>query len=207
MSGPLAIMQDRGQRLDDMHRRRRFVRAAGPASESARACQTRPRAGDGPGRPYLGASRRIAPALQARRHPVRGRTRPCDVGGNGGSYKNKAWVLFPGLYPGGLAVSTWRDGLSDAGDLLDRWRRRRRRRRRLDLHGRDAEPTPTASVEPRDVGRRGHDLQLEACQPRPAAPVISTGVAPYMKLRPLDLADRPTRRASTTTSSSSRIGR
>src|SRR4029079_17634231 len=29
----------------------------------------------------------------------------CDVGGNGSSYANLAWILHPGLYPHGLAVS------------------------------------------------------------------------------------------------------
>jgi putative Flp pilus-assembly TadE/G-like protein len=31
--------------------------------------------------------------------------RACDVGGNGSAYANLAWILHPGLYPHGLAVS------------------------------------------------------------------------------------------------------
>ena len=30
---------------------------------------------------------------------------PCDVGGNGSAYRDLSWILYPGLYPGGLAVT------------------------------------------------------------------------------------------------------
>jgi len=29
----------------------------------------------------------------------------CDLGGNGSTYNGKAWVLYPGLYPGGISVT------------------------------------------------------------------------------------------------------
>jgi hypothetical protein len=29
----------------------------------------------------------------------------CDLGGNGNPYRGKAWVLYPGLYPGGISVT------------------------------------------------------------------------------------------------------
>jgi Putative Flp pilus-assembly TadE/G-like len=29
----------------------------------------------------------------------------CDLGGNGSRYNGKAWVLYPGLYPGGISVT------------------------------------------------------------------------------------------------------
>lgn len=31
--------------------------------------------------------------------------RLCDVGGSGNTYRGKAWVLYPGLYPGGISVT------------------------------------------------------------------------------------------------------
>lgn len=37
--------------------------------------------------------------------PKETQTRACDVGGNGSQYASKAWILRPGLYPGGLMVS------------------------------------------------------------------------------------------------------
>jgi hypothetical protein len=29
----------------------------------------------------------------------------CDLGGNGAAYSGKAWVLYPGLYPGGISIT------------------------------------------------------------------------------------------------------
>jgi hypothetical protein len=37
--------------------------------------------------------------------PTLTQTVPCDVGGNGTQYRNLDWILYPGLYPGGLNVS------------------------------------------------------------------------------------------------------
>jgi Putative Flp pilus-assembly TadE/G-like len=37
--------------------------------------------------------------------PIETQTQPCDVGGNGSSYRNLSWILYPGLYPAGLKVS------------------------------------------------------------------------------------------------------
>jgi Flp pilus assembly protein TadG len=37
--------------------------------------------------------------------PSETQPKPCDVGGNGSSYANLAWILHPGLYPHGLSVS------------------------------------------------------------------------------------------------------
>ncbi len=45
------------------------------------------------------------PGATGSRAPVDAQNRPCDVGGNGASYRNLSWVLRPGLYPGGLHVS------------------------------------------------------------------------------------------------------
>jgi putative Flp pilus-assembly TadE/G-like protein len=39
------------------------------------------------------------------RPPTETQPKACDVGGNGSSYANLAWILHPGLYPHGLAVS------------------------------------------------------------------------------------------------------
>lgn len=44
-----------------------------------------------------------APA--ANRQPSLSSPRLCDVGGNGAAYANLAWILYPGLYPGGIQVS------------------------------------------------------------------------------------------------------
>lgn len=45
------------------------------------------------------------PGATGSRAPVDAQNRPCDVGGNGASYRDLSWVLRPGLYPGGLHVS------------------------------------------------------------------------------------------------------
>lgn len=45
------------------------------------------------------------PGATGPRAPVETQTRECDVGGSGSSYANKAWILWPGLYPAGLKVS------------------------------------------------------------------------------------------------------
>lgn len=37
--------------------------------------------------------------------PLETQTLPCDVGGNGPSYRDLSWILYPGLYPAGLDVS------------------------------------------------------------------------------------------------------
>jgi len=37
--------------------------------------------------------------------PTETQTQPCDVGGNGAQYADLDWILYPGLYPGGLNVS------------------------------------------------------------------------------------------------------
>jgi hypothetical protein len=37
--------------------------------------------------------------------PIETQTQPCDVGGNGSSYRDLSWILYPGLYPAGLHVS------------------------------------------------------------------------------------------------------
>lgn len=37
--------------------------------------------------------------------PIETQTQPCDVGGNGSSYADLSWILYPGLYPAGLDVS------------------------------------------------------------------------------------------------------
>jgi len=45
------------------------------------------------------------PGATGRKAPSETQTRGCDVGGNGSSYANLAWILRPGLYPAGLSVS------------------------------------------------------------------------------------------------------
>jgi Putative Flp pilus-assembly TadE/G-like len=45
------------------------------------------------------------PGATGPKAPSETQTRPCDVGGNGSSYANLSWILHPGLYPHGLAVS------------------------------------------------------------------------------------------------------
>ena len=45
------------------------------------------------------------PGATGSRAPRENQTNPCDVGGNGASYRNLDWILYPGLYPAGLNVS------------------------------------------------------------------------------------------------------
>lgn len=51
------------------------------------------------------ASPDYCPGATGSRAPVETQNRPCDVGGTGSTYANLAWILSPGLYPGGLDVS------------------------------------------------------------------------------------------------------
>lgn len=44
-------------------------------------------------------------ATPASKAPSESANKLCDVGGNGLRYANKAWILKPGLYPGGLKIS------------------------------------------------------------------------------------------------------
>ena len=44
-------------------------------------------------------------ATPASKAPSESANRPCDVGGSGGPDRDLAWILQPGLYPGGLNVS------------------------------------------------------------------------------------------------------
>jgi putative Flp pilus-assembly TadE/G-like protein len=45
------------------------------------------------------------PGVTGSKAPSETQPKACDVGGNGSSYANLAWILHPGLYPHGLAVS------------------------------------------------------------------------------------------------------
>jgi Flp pilus assembly protein TadG len=45
------------------------------------------------------------PGATGGRAPAPNQNRPCDIGGNGPTYRDLHWILHPGLYPGGLAVS------------------------------------------------------------------------------------------------------
>jgi Putative Flp pilus-assembly TadE/G-like len=45
------------------------------------------------------------PGATGSKAPSETQPRACDVGGNGSAYSNLAWILHPGLYPHGLAVS------------------------------------------------------------------------------------------------------
>jgi hypothetical protein len=42
------------------------------------------------------------PGATGSRAPRENQTQPCDIGGNGGSYRGLSWILSPGLYPAGL---------------------------------------------------------------------------------------------------------
>ncbi len=75
------------------------------------------------------------------RHRVKAARAVCALG-DGGSYKNKAWVLFPGLYPGGLDVDQGTTAYLMPGIYWIGGGGVDRRRRRLDRHGRDGRPTP-----------------------------------------------------------------
>lgn len=68
-----------------------------------------------PPKPYLApamgkvghsrASPDWCPGATGAQAPRETQTQPCDVGGNGGSYRDLDWILYPGLYPAGLNVS------------------------------------------------------------------------------------------------------
>jgi hypothetical protein len=45
------------------------------------------------------------PGATGSKAPRENQTNPCDVGGNGGSYRDLDWILYPGLYPAGLNVT------------------------------------------------------------------------------------------------------
>jgi hypothetical protein len=45
------------------------------------------------------------PGASGAKAPTESQPKACDVGGNGSAYANLAWILHPGLYPHGLAVS------------------------------------------------------------------------------------------------------
>jgi hypothetical protein len=45
------------------------------------------------------------PGATGSKQPSETQTAACDVGGNGSSYRDLAWILHPGLYPHGLFVS------------------------------------------------------------------------------------------------------
>jgi Flp pilus assembly protein TadG len=45
------------------------------------------------------------PGVTGSKAPSETQPKPCDVGGNGSSYADLSWILFPGLYPHGLSVS------------------------------------------------------------------------------------------------------
>ena len=98
-------IQEPGQRLDDVHGRREFVRAAGPAAQSAGATEARSCASHGQGWPHR-PSTEVVPRSTGAQAPREDQTQPCDVGGNGASYRDLDWILYPGLYPAGLNVST-----------------------------------------------------------------------------------------------------
>jgi hypothetical protein len=51
------------------------------------------------------ATPNYCPGALSPKQPLESRPSVCDVGGNGSSYANKAWILYPGLYPGGLSVT------------------------------------------------------------------------------------------------------
>ena len=44
-------------------------------------------------------------ATPSSKEPSLATPRLCDVGGNGAAYADLAWILYPGLYPGGIQVS------------------------------------------------------------------------------------------------------
>ena len=45
------------------------------------------------------------PGATGPKAPRESQTQSCDVGGNGTSYRDLAWILHPGLYPAGIKVS------------------------------------------------------------------------------------------------------
>jgi hypothetical protein len=51
------------------------------------------------------ASPSWCPGATGAQAPRETQTQPCDVGGNGASYRDLDWILYPGLYPAGLNVS------------------------------------------------------------------------------------------------------
>ena len=51
------------------------------------------------------ASPDYCPGATGPKAPTATQTVRCDVGGNGSSYRDLAWILYPGFYPGGLAVT------------------------------------------------------------------------------------------------------
>ena len=205
---------DQGSGLDDLHRGRELVRAARSAAEPARRRPSRHSRA-----PMVPVGHTNAPPSDAaRRTGGRGADRdaaePCDVGGPAVGVPGPAWILYPGLYPGGLGGQQRRDRLPDARHLLDRRRRARRRGRRIDRHRSGPRPTRKPTSRPLLRDRR------------PPTATLCGGVMFYNSKLPTSggrsrhaqlecgddearvprRADRPTRTPSTRTSSSSRTG-
>ena len=117
--------------------------------------------------------------------PRLNQTQPCDVGGNGAAYANKSWILYPGLYPAGLAVTNgataylmpgiyWLGGgglnVKGGGAVIS-----------IATEA-DAALTPAAATF-------GGGVLLYNGEPGNEGPINMEGSAATMKLEPFDVAD------------------